>query len=65
MVRFFLVVHFAQRAEALAPVLRVLKERGLSLRAIAAELAKREVPTANGGKWHALGVRNLLRYAGA
>jgi DNA invertase Pin-like site-specific DNA recombinase len=55
----------AQRANALAPMLRELKERGLSLRAIAGELAKREVPTPNGGKWHAQSVRNLLRYGGA
>ena len=40
------------RAIELAPVLRDLKKRGLSLRAIAAELTTRRVPTPRGGAWH-------------
>ena len=40
------------RAIELAPILRDLKKQGLSLRAIAAELTKRGVPTPRGGTWH-------------
>ena len=40
------------RAAALAPMLRELKSQGLTLRAIAAELSKRKVPTPRGGAWH-------------
>jgi DNA invertase Pin-like site-specific DNA recombinase len=40
------------RAERLAPVIRELQQRGLSMRAIAAELRKRKVETPRGGTWH-------------
>ena len=40
------------RAKKLAPVIRELQERGLSMRAIATELRKRKVPTPKGGTWH-------------
>jgi DNA invertase Pin-like site-specific DNA recombinase len=40
------------RAQQLAPVIRELQQRGLSMRAIAAELTKRKVETPRGGTWH-------------
>jgi DNA invertase Pin-like site-specific DNA recombinase len=40
------------RARQLAPVIRDLQQQGLSMRAIAAELAKRKMPTPRGGAWH-------------
>jgi DNA invertase Pin-like site-specific DNA recombinase len=48
------------RAIELAPVLRDLKKQGLSLRAIAAELTKRKVPTPRGGGWHPQLVARIL-----
>lgn len=39
---------------------RRLRESGLSLRRVAAELADRGIPTARGGVWHPNTVRNLL-----
>ena len=39
----------------------VAYESGASLRAIARELAARGVPTARGGKWHAVQVADILR----
>jgi hypothetical protein len=51
------------RAIELAPVLRDLKQQGLSLRGMAAELTKRRVPTPRGGAWHPqLVARVLERY---
>ena len=38
-----------------------LRERGLSLRAIAAELTAKGVKTARGGRWQAEQVAELLR----
>ena len=40
-----------------------LRERGLTLRAIAAALQDEGRPTKAGGKWHASTVRNVLRRA--
>ena len=40
------------RAIELAPILRDLKQQGLSLRGMAAALTKRRVPTPRGGMWH-------------
>lgn len=40
------------RAKQLAPMIRGLQQRRLSMRGIAAELAKRKVPTPRGGRWH-------------
>jgi DNA invertase Pin-like site-specific DNA recombinase len=52
----------AARQVALAlPVIKPLSERGLSMRAIARELAARDVPTARGGKWSAVQVGDILR----
>jgi DNA invertase Pin-like site-specific DNA recombinase len=48
------------RANELAPVLRDLKKRGLSLRAVAAELTKRRVPTPRGGAWHPQLVKRIV-----
>jgi hypothetical protein len=44
--------------------MKPLYERGLSLRAIARELAARGVPTARGGKWSAVQVSGILRRRG-
>jgi len=49
------------RAIELAPVLRKLKQQGLSMRRIAAELIKRKVPTPHGGKWHPETVKRTLQ----
>jgi DNA invertase Pin-like site-specific DNA recombinase len=48
------------RAIELEPVLRDLKKKCLSLRAIAAELTKRRVPTPRGGAWHPQLVARVL-----
>jgi DNA invertase Pin-like site-specific DNA recombinase len=48
------------RAIELAPVLGDLKQQGLSLRGIAAELTKRRVPTPRGGAWHPQLVARVL-----
>jgi hypothetical protein len=54
------------RAKKLAPVIRELQERGFSMRAIAAELRKRKVPTPKGGTWHPeLVTRIVLRIEAA
>jgi DNA invertase Pin-like site-specific DNA recombinase len=48
-------------AKALGPTIRELRAAGIiSVRAIAAELNDREVPTARGGEWHATSVVRLL-----
>ena len=47
------------RAEALRPILAELS--GLSARAIAAELNKRNAPTPNGGPWHSMTVIRVQR----
>ena len=48
------------RAVELAPILRDLKQQGLSLRSIAAELTKRRVPTPRSGAWHPQLVARVL-----
>jgi DNA invertase Pin-like site-specific DNA recombinase len=48
------------RAVELAPLLRELQQQGLSLAAIAGELAKRGVPTPRGGAWHPQMVVRLI-----
>ena len=48
------------RAVELAPILRDLKQQGLSLRGIAAALTKRRVPTPRGGAWHPQLVARVL-----
>ena len=49
------------RAKVLAPAIRELRAEGItSVRAIAAELNRRNVPTARGGAWHPTSVARLL-----
>ena len=49
------------QARTLAPTIRALRAAGItSIRAIAAELNKRTVPTARGAKWHGTSVVRLL-----
>jgi DNA invertase Pin-like site-specific DNA recombinase len=53
-----------ERARLLAPMLLELQAAGLSARQMAAELTARQVPTMNGGKWHAQTVlRTIDRFA--
>ena len=55
----------AARQTALAlPVIKPLYEQGVSMRAIARELAARGVPTARGGQWSAVQVSDILRRRG-
>ena len=50
------------RAKALAPTIAKLRKAGfVSIRAITRELSEREIPTAQGGKWHPSSVKRLLR----
>jgi DNA invertase Pin-like site-specific DNA recombinase len=49
------------RAKKLAPVIREMQGRGLSMRAIAAELTKRKVSTPQGGAWHPETVTRVVR----
>jgi hypothetical protein len=49
-----------KRACPLKPILAELSEAGLSMRAIAAELTARGIPTGSGGKWHPQTVSRLL-----
>jgi Recombinase len=48
------------RACPLKPVLSELTSAGLSMRAIAAELTMRGIPSAGGGKWHPQMVSRVL-----
>ena len=50
-----------ERAKAMAPIVRELREAGfVTFRAMADELDKRNITTAYGGRWHASTVLNLL-----
>jgi DNA invertase Pin-like site-specific DNA recombinase len=49
-----------ERARQLAPVLAELKDAGMSVRRMAAELMARGIPTPNGAKWHAQTVRRII-----
>lgn len=52
------------KAEAVLPIIKAIQKSGVtSLRAIAAELTARKVPTARGGDWAAPQVRNILKRA--
>ena len=42
------------------PLIERLRRQGMSLRAIAADLNERRVPSATGRQWHASSVRNVL-----
>jgi DNA invertase Pin-like site-specific DNA recombinase len=50
----------ARQTALVLPLIKPLCEQGLSLRAIARELSARGVPTARGGQWSAVQVRNIL-----
>jgi DNA invertase Pin-like site-specific DNA recombinase len=50
-----------ERARALAPTLRELQERGMSLRDMARELTKRKQPTPRGGAWHPQLVKRIAQ----
>jgi DNA invertase Pin-like site-specific DNA recombinase len=53
------------QAKSLEPIIRELRAAGItSVRAIAAELNDRKVPTARGGEWHATSVVRLLARLG-
>jgi DNA invertase Pin-like site-specific DNA recombinase len=52
-------------AAGLAPMMREMQGRGLSLRQIGAELAARGIQTARGGKWTAMAVKNVIDRAQA
>jgi DNA invertase Pin-like site-specific DNA recombinase len=49
-----------ERAVMLAPVFAELRDRGLSLRAMASELNKRSIQTPRGAPWSAVTVRDVL-----
>lgn len=51
------------RARELLPVLDALQGEGMSLRGIAAELARRGIPTARGGQWTAGRVQQVRELA--
>lgn len=54
----------AANAEAVLPIIKAIQQSGVtSLRAIAAELTARKVPTVRGGDWAAPQVRNILKRA--
>jgi DNA invertase Pin-like site-specific DNA recombinase len=47
------------RAEELRPIITALEKEGMSMTAIAAELNRRKVKSATGGKWHAMTVSRV------
>ena len=49
-----------QRAKDIASAVVPLRERGASLREIAAQLSTQEIPTPRGGAWSADAVRRVL-----
>lgn len=52
-------------AQQLAPTVREMRQRGLSLQAMARELEAMGVRTARGGAWTATAVRNVVQRIGA
>ena len=48
------------RAEQLAPVIRDMQQQNYSIRRMAAELDRRKIPTASGGKWHPQTVSRMI-----
>lgn len=52
-------------AHRVMPIVRDLQAQGLSLRAIARELAARSIPTPRGGEWTAAQVSRSIQRAGA
>jgi hypothetical protein len=54
----------AEHAARVLPIIRAIQATGvIKLRAIAAELTARKVPTARGGDWAAPQVSNILKRA--
>ena len=54
----------AEHAARVLPIIRAIQATGvIKLRAIAAELTARKVPTARGGAWAAPQVSNILKRA--
>ena len=49
----------------LAPIVSEMRDRGLSLRQMAAELTAQGIQTPRGGQWSACGVRAVLQRIGA
>lgn len=50
-----------QRADELAPLVTEMREKGLSLNAMASELTRRRIPTARGGQvWKATQVKRVI-----
>lgn len=50
-----------RRAAEIAPLIREMRERGLSVRAMVAELNDRGIPTARNGRWHVQSVQTLIQ----
>lgn len=50
----------AKARATVTPLIERLRGQGMSLRAIAADLNERRVPSATGRQWHASSVRNVL-----
>lgn len=53
-----------QYHETTRPFVLELQRQGQSLRTIARELNRRQIPTARGGIWYASTVRNVLKHSG-
>lgn len=51
----------AKAKATVTPLIERLRGQGMSLRAIAADLNERRVPSATGRQWHASSVRNVLQ----
>ena len=52
-----------ERRATLAPAIQELRNKGLSLRAVAAELNRRAIPTPKGKQWQAQTVKRMLKPA--
>lgn len=50
-----------ERVVRLVPILSDLKERGLTMRKMVAELNEREIPSAAGGQWHLANLDRALK----
>jgi hypothetical protein len=49
------------RAEQVAHLIREMQRRGYSIRGMATELTRREVPTPRGGRWHPELVKRIVQ----
>lgn len=58
------IARMAQARATVTPLIERLRAQGMSLRAIAADLNARRVPSATGRRWHASSVRNVLLAGG-